>query len=118
MHDTTMKVPGGGFLSTVEDLAGFAAALLGDELLTEEDKALAWVPQKLSNGAATTYGLGFGVFREDGRSLVQHTGSQEKTRTLMRMVPEKGLAVVLMSNSEWANLRPVAKDLVNGLDPR
>ncbi|MDA1265655.1 MAG: serine hydrolase [Planctomycetota bacterium] len=116
--DVSWKLGGGGYLSTVADLAGFAAALMGDGLLTEEDKAIAWAPAKLANGSSTGYGLGFGVRRENGELFVQHSGSQEKTRTMMRMLPERGLAVVLMTNSEWAQLNGPTEAMLAALTAR
>ena len=35
-------------------------------------------------------------------------GAQVATRTLMRLFPDRGTAVVLMSNCEYANLQPIA----------
>lgn len=112
--DVSWKLGGGGYLSTVRDLAGFAAALLGDGLLTNEEKALAWTPAMVE-GEPTGYGLGFRVREIDGVRVVEHSGSQQKTRTWMRLVPERGLAVVLMTNSEWARLRGVVGRMVSAL---
>ena len=36
------------------------------------------------------------------------SGGQEATRTLMRLFPDRGTAVVLMSNCEYAKLKPIA----------
>jgi serine beta-lactamase-like protein LACTB len=109
--DVSWKLGGGGYVSTIGDLAGFAAALLGDDLLTDEDKALAWTSQE-AGGKRTGYGLGFGTRVVDGERVVEHSGSQEKTRTWMRLLPEHGLAVVVMTNSEWAQLRGLVTELV------
>ena len=113
--DVSWKLGGGGYVSTVQDLAGFAAALLGDELLTKEDKAVAWKSCQDASGKNTGYGLGFGAREVDGARVVEHSGSQEKTRTWMRLVPDEGLAVVLMTNSEWANLRGVVGGMTRAL---
>ena len=37
-HDVSWKLAGGGFQSTVEDLTRYCAMLLGNELLSEENK--------------------------------------------------------------------------------
>ncbi|MEM7201492.1 MAG: serine hydrolase domain-containing protein [Planctomycetota bacterium] len=107
--DVSWKLPGGGFLSNVGDLARFARGLLGDDLLTDDEKAQMWAPQAAPETESGTYpyGLGFGVRVVDGRLRVSHSGSQEKTKTLMQLDPERGRAVVAMSNSEWASLREV-----------
>ena len=109
--DVSWKLGAGGYVSTVGDLASFAAALLGEELLTEEDKAQAWTPQ-VAGGKRTGYGLGFLLRTVDGEQVVEHSGAQEKTRTWMRLLPEHDLAVVVMTNSEWAKLRGLVTKLV------
>ena len=116
--DVSWKLGGGGFLSTVGDLAGFAAGLLGGDLLGEEEKRLAWTPLEAS-GESSGYGLGFRSGTAGGVRIVEHSGSQEKTRTWMRLVPEHDLAVVVMTNSEWAKLRPLVGELIAALlEPR
>lgn len=111
--DVSWKLGGGGYISSVEDLAGFAAGLLGDELLTKEEKQLAWTAARVG-GKSTGYGLGFSI---DGK-VIGHSGAQSKTRTMMRLVPEEGLGVVLMTNSEWARLGGLATELVAELRKR
>ncbi|MEZ6015592.1 MAG: serine hydrolase domain-containing protein [Planctomycetota bacterium] len=107
--DVSWKLPGGGYVSTVGDLARFVAALMGDTLLPRRALDRMWTAQRTADGAATSYGLGFGVARVDGRLRVAHTGSQEKTRTLMQFFPDERVGLVLMTNSEWARLGPVAE---------
>lgn len=49
-----------------------------------------------------------GVGGEGLDRQVSHSGSQEKTRTLMVVFPNQGSALTLMTNSEYADLRVVA----------
>lgn len=106
--DVSWKLAGGGFVSTVGDLARFAAALLDERLLPRDVLETMWTNQATRDGKRTGYGLGFGVSTADGERRVAHTGSQEKTRTLMHVYPAKRRAVVVMSNCEWAQCGPVA----------
>ncbi len=108
--DVSWKLPGGGYLSNVGDLARFARGLLGDEILKADEKALMWAPQSApeSDTGRESYGLGFGVRLVDGQLRVSHSGSQEKTRTILQVDPERGLGIVAMTNSEWANIGEVA----------
>ena len=115
--DVSWKLAGGGFISNVGDLARFAAALLDDTLLPRELREQMWMNQATRDGKRTGYGLGFSVSSTDGVRLVAHSGSQEKTRTLMQLRPDEGRAVVLMSNSEWATLGPIADALWRALEP-
>lgn len=103
--DVSYKLGGGGFISNVDDFALFAQALMNQRLITEDSEKLMWVQQELSNGKTTSYGLGFGVRnkRSDPDFRISHTGSQEKTKTCFLVFPNAKRAVVVMSNSEWAN---------------
>ncbi len=115
--DVSWKLAGGGFISNVGDLARFAAALLDDTLLSRELREQMWTNAATRDGKRTGYGLGFSVSSTDGVRLVAHSGSQEKTRTLMQLRPDERRAVVLMSNSEWATLGPIADAIWKALEP-
>jgi len=106
--DVSWKLAGGGFTSTVGDLARFAEGMLADKLVSTKTRAGMWTRQPLPKGKTSSYGLGFGVGQSHGQRMISHTGSQEATRTLMHLYPDTGLALVLMSNSEYANLRAIA----------
>ncbi|MED6327184.1 MAG: hypothetical protein VYE14_07445, partial [Verrucomicrobiota bacterium] len=47
-----------------------------------------------------------------GIKTVGHGGSMEKAKTLMVLLPERQQAVVLMSNSEYANSRRIAERIL------
>ena len=105
LADNSYKVPGGGFVSTVEDLARFAAALQGGRLLKRETVELMYARQKTKDGKETAYGLGWSVFaRPTGERAVGHSGGQQRISTFLHMQPDQGLAVVIMSNLEGARL--------------
>ena len=112
LADNSYKVPGGGFVSTVEDLARFAAALQTDRLLKRETLELMYAPQKTKDGKETGYGLGWGVSkRPTGERAVGHSGGQQRISTFLHMQPEQGLAVVIMSNLERARLGDLAQQI-------
>lgn len=117
--DVSWKLAGGGFISTVGDLAGFAAALARrDERLLKLDTFNAvWERQPTRDGNASTYGLGFSIGTVMGTELLQvgHSGSQQKARTQMLIAPDTGDAIVIMSNSEWANLGALARESLRTL---
>jgi CubicO group peptidase (beta-lactamase class C family) len=105
LADTSYKIPGGGFCSTVEDLAKFAIALQTGKLLKQESLNLAWTKQKTSDGKETTYGLGWQVSERNGLKEVIHGGNQARVTTYLYMLPERGFAVVLMMNLEGVGSR-------------
>src|SRR5882724_4941056 len=100
LADTSYKIPGGGFISTVGDLAKFAIAMQTGALVKKETLDQMWVPQKTRDGKATEYGLGWGVSERMGVKEVHHGGAQQRVSTMLYTIPEKGLAVVVMTNLE------------------
>jgi CubicO group peptidase (beta-lactamase class C family) len=112
LADNSYKVPGGGFVSTAEDLARFAVALQTDRLLKRETLELMYAPQKTKDGKETSYGLGWGVAkRPTGERTVGHSGGQQRVSTFLHMQPDQGLAVVIMSNLEGARLGALAQQI-------
>jgi serine beta-lactamase-like protein LACTB len=109
--DVSWKLAGGGFISTVEDLLLFASGLLEGKLVSPGGYELMWTPQTKADGTATTYGLGFGIGGEGLDYQIVHTGSQEKTRTLMVVFPKQNSAMVIMTNSEYADIGELAEAL-------
>ena len=110
--DVSWKLAGGGFISTVGDLARFGAGLMSEKLLPEETREKMWTRQQTASGETTGYGLGFNVARFNQQRQVGHTGAQEKTRTALFLLPDSKLGVAIMTNSENANLRPVANEIL------
>ncbi|MBI4461559.1 MAG: beta-lactamase family protein [Acidobacteria bacterium] len=106
--DVSWKLPGGGFVSTIEDMALYCGGLMDDKLLAPEMKQQAWTTQKDAEGKETGYGLGFGVAARNGRRLVSHSGSQEKTRTRLNLYPDDRLCIVVMSNTIHADVGRIA----------
>lgn len=100
--DVSWKLGGGGYTSNIEDFARFARGLVNRRLVREATERQMWTAQKLNSGAATSYGLGFGVAMTGGRLHVSHGGAQEKTRTLMDLYPSEEAGIVVMCNSEFA----------------
>lgn len=114
--DVSWKLGGGGFISNIDDFAKFGAGLINRKLVSEKAEKEMWTAQKTSTGESTSYGLGFGIdVNADGRLKVSHSGSQEKTKTMMILFPKQKRGVVLMTNSEWVNPGQVANEVVQAL---
>ncbi|MBI3652137.1 MAG: beta-lactamase family protein [Acidobacteria bacterium] len=105
LADTSYKIPGGGFCATVEDVAKFASALQTGKLLKPESLKQAWSKQRTSDGKATAYGLGWQLNERHGVKEISHGGNQARVTTYLYMLPERGLAVVLMMNLEGVGSR-------------
>ena len=113
--DVSWKLGGGGYTSTVEDLARFGAALLREELVSDDSQQQMWTAHAPSDHPdVPPYGYGFSVrAARDGTTRVGHSGSQEKTRTCMTLVPERRCGVVIMTNAEYLDATAVATKLLN-----
>lgn len=111
LADTSNKIPGGGFCSTVNDLAKFAIAVQTGDLVKKDTLELMWTRQKTRDGQLTNYGLGWGVGERNGLKEVGHSGGQPRVSTYLLMVPQKGVAVVIMSNLEASRLRELARQI-------
>ena len=108
LHDTSMKTPGGGFVSTPSDYARFVLALLDGTLVKGATLDAMWTSQKTRAGEDTEYGFGFGVQMRNGRKSVTHSGNQAGASSLVRISPEIGGTLVIMTNLEDAPLGPLA----------
>jgi serine beta-lactamase-like protein LACTB len=99
-HDTSIKVPAGGLLSTVDDMARFSIALMGGQLVQPETLTKMWTKPKTRDGQESEYGFGFLIAEKNGQQRVFNDGSQAGTRTFLFLIPEKKFAVCLMTNLE------------------
>jgi serine beta-lactamase-like protein LACTB len=105
--DSSYKIPGGGWLSSAEDMARFEAAILNDKLLKRATRDLMWTPLKPSGGSSDEkdekkdrYGLGWGADSEGGVAVVGHTGGQQGTSTAFMIAPAQRAGVVVLANME------------------
>lgn len=111
--DTSNKIPGGGLVADVHDLARYAIALMDGKLVADSTRTLMWTPGRTTDGNSTHYGLGWSVRRREGRKEVLHTGGQPGTSTALLLVPEQRAAVVALSNLEDAGTLPLARRIVD-----
>ena len=98
--DVSWKLPGGGFISTGEDLTRWCAGLLTPTLMPLEVRDdILWTP----TGPSSSYALGFGVSGAPGDRVIDHGGSQEKAKTALLIYPDEGLCFTVMSNATHAD---------------
>lgn len=117
LHDTSMKIPGGGLLSTAPDLVRFAIACSTCQLLGDDTCQQMWTRQQTTSGEETNYGLGWRVAQRSGRKVVSHSGGQAGTSTMLVLVPETGTAVAMMCNLQHAKLRATALEIADLVQP-
>src|ERR1700676_1494539 len=84
--DSSYKIPGGGWLSSAEDMARFEVAILNDKLIRRDTRDLMWTPLKPSDGLTEAYGLGWRWGDENDHEVasVGNLGGQQGTSTAFR----------------------------------
>jgi serine beta-lactamase-like protein LACTB, mitochondrial len=111
LMDSSYKIPGGGYVSSAEDLVRFAQALLEGKLLKSATLAQMWTATAVSG--KDRYGLGFEVL--EGGKFVMHTGGQPGTSTVLLIVPAAHFALAIMANMDGLHLRPLLKRIAEQL---
>jgi CubicO group peptidase (beta-lactamase class C family) len=115
--DTSYKIPGGGLIATAADLGRFAAALESGALLRPETRTDMWTRQKTRAGRVLSYGLGWDLEEWKGRREVSHTGGQERVSTVLYLQPDRGLAVVVLTNLQGAHPTDLARTIAQIISP-
>ena len=116
--------PSGAFLSTTLDLAKWEAALLTDRILTSASKKQMWTGVTLNDGSKVPYG--FGWFLNDwpadsrvptGVPMIRHGGSMPGFRAGFARWPSHGLAVIVLTNGEGADVDALAANIAIRIVP-
>ncbi len=110
--DSSYKIPGGGWISSAEDMARFEVAVLNDKLIKRSTRDLMWTPLKPSDGSEDTYGLGWGRSDKDGMRFVGHSGGQQGTSTDFLIAPDSRRGVVVLTNMEDIDAGDLATDIL------
>jgi CubicO group peptidase (beta-lactamase class C family) len=106
-----------GFSSTVEDLARFASWQLrllkngGQEILgastLREMQRVHWMDPDWE----TTWGLGFSVYKVDGKTMFGHGGSCPGYRSTLMIDPTKKQAFIVMINAQGVSPNKYARGM-------
>jgi D-alanyl-D-alanine carboxypeptidase len=90
----------GALLSTVDDLARWDAAITAGELLGEAGWRQAMTPILLNDGRSTGYAAGWALGRLGSYTTAEHGGGIPGFSTNAIRVPEAGLFVAVLTNSD------------------
>lgn len=111
--DSSYKIPGGGWLSSAEDMARFEVAVLNNKLIKPATRELMWTPLKPSERDSHGYGLGWGTRNLEGVRYVGHDGGQQGTSTDFTIVPELRTGVVVLTNMEGLNPEKLSLEILD-----
>ncbi|MDP4821816.1 MAG: serine hydrolase [Saprospiraceae bacterium] len=96
--------PAGSMYSTVEDLATFMRALMGENpVIGAASLREMWTPQFAEPGSTSGFGLGFALSERSGKQVVGHGGAIYGFATELAMIPEEGIGVVVAVSRDLAN---------------
>lgn len=111
LHDTSMKIPGGGLVASVSDLVHFALAVESGRLVNKKSIDLMWTTQKTSAGEPTGYGLGWQIGKLDDHTMISHGGGQAGTRTWLAILPDAGIVYAIACNLQGTDLQTLNETL-------
>ncbi len=110
--DSSYKIPGGGLISSADDMARFEIAILANKLLKPVTREAMWTPQKGADGSPTGYALGWGTQKKYGLALVEHTGGQQGTSASIILVPESRAGIVVLANMDGVDSAALSTEIL------
>lgn len=113
LADLTIKFPGGGILSNIDDMLKFAKAIFNNTLIKKSTLDSMLVPVKLSNGETKNYGLGISIgVDNEKRKFFGHSGAGTGFVSQILFYPDEKIAAVHLMNLKDRNLDNLAQSLV------
>lgn len=110
--DSSYKIPGGGLISSADDMARFEIAMLANKLVRPATREMMWTPQKPVEVPKDDYGLGWGMMKKYGLNLVGHDGGQQGTSTSIILAPEKTAGVVVLANMDDVDATDLSEQIL------
>jgi serine beta-lactamase-like protein LACTB, mitochondrial len=115
LADTSNKQPGGGWIASAPDVVRFGRAVMDGRLLKPATLNQMWTAQPLKDGSPTGYGLGWSVARKENLLVASHSGTQQGIRAHLILVPEKRIAIAVLTNLEESDAPEIGKQMLDQL---
>lgn len=113
LADLSIKVAGGGYMSTANDLLLFAKNLLNGNLLNPATLDSMIVPTRISRDFIKNYGLGFSLPENRSDRKFYHAGAGTGFTSKLLIDPVEKIAVVHLINISDRTLENPADELMN-----
>jgi CubicO group peptidase (beta-lactamase class C family) len=94
-----------GLVSTVRDLARYDAAIDAHVLMSASTQLIAWTPFRLASGREAPYALGWFVQSTAAGRAVWHYGQWPTFSSLILKLPDRGVTLILLANSDGLSSR-------------
>jgi CubicO group peptidase (beta-lactamase class C family) len=100
--DMSNRLPAGGYVTTVDDLARFEASLLDGTLVAPKTLQRMLAPSVLADGTPVPYGLGWGMELEPWHddTWAFHGGSSPGASGMVALMPAHRFGVAILANLE------------------
>jgi CubicO group peptidase (beta-lactamase class C family) len=95
---TSAVLGDGGIYASVSDLVKWDHALESHLLVSAEARELSWTPFVLEDGEKTSYGFGWFVDEDRGRTRLTHNGETRGFTNAIIRYPEERLSVIVLTN--------------------
>ncbi|MBI2684785.1 MAG: beta-lactamase family protein [Acidobacteria bacterium] len=112
---TSAVLGDGGIYSSVHDLAKWVRALDSCKLLDCRTLDTSWTSAKLNDGTPTNYGFGWRLETRDGQRVISHTRETRGFRNALLRYPDKGIAIILLTNRNEGTPADIAAEIVRNL---
>ncbi|MBI4540852.1 MAG: beta-lactamase family protein [Gemmatimonadetes bacterium] len=97
--DNSYKHPGGGFLTTPEDLVRLGSAILQPGFLKAQTLALLLTPMRTAAGEETGYGMGWRIAKDErGHRTIGHGGGAVGGTSSLVVYPDQKVVVAIQVN--------------------
>lgn len=107
VYDPPGPFAAGAIYSTVEDLYKFHKGLQTFKIVTKKTLEKAYTPFK------NNYGYGWMINSNEGKEIVSHSGGAAGYRSNFVRIPKEDICIILLNNTENANVVLVTKNLLN-----
>lgn len=94
-----------GLVSTVRDLARYDGAIDAHVLIQSSTQLVAWTPFRLASGRDAPYALGWFVQSTAAGRAVWHYGQWPTFSSLILKLPDRGMTLILLANSDGLTSR-------------
>jgi D-alanyl-D-alanine carboxypeptidase len=99
--------PSGAYLSNVEDMAKWDAALIGVFPLSSASKRTMWTAVSQPTGNSFGYGFGWVVDTRAGKRVIWHSGGRSGFKAFFARFPDDHLSFLIFTNAGHSDPEPI-----------
>jgi CubicO group peptidase (beta-lactamase class C family) len=107
VYDPPGPFAAGAIYSTIGDLYKFHKGLQSFKIIDKEILIKAYTPFK------NNYGYGWMLRSYEGKDIVSHSGGAAGYRSNFVRIPNEDICIILLNNTENANVELISKNLIN-----